>query len=431
MICNECGRMVLPEEGHIIDGEFYCDDCTVQCTDCGEYILKDDAIETHDGDLICETCRDNDYYVCDDCGEIFSSDDLTPIEDTGYYVCYDCLSDYYRCECCGKYYSSRRVRETYDEHWVCDDCSSDSYYTCSGCGYLVHQDDATYNESEDADYCPHCADRHPDSIYDYHDYDDFEYQATSDEEDTKEYFGFELEVSGDRSYADEFYALTPDIVLMNDGSIEGGGFEIVSQPMTRQYFKEKFVPKFEKSLKFLNEKGFRGHNKGGMHIHISADVLSKRQLAQMAEILYGDDNDRDIWLCLTQRHENEIEHWGSMKNRAFSFDEIVNSDSPMPPIAYGRYTALNYDTRTDTYELRIFNSNIRLERFLKNMECAFALVDYTKKEEKNPYKCDTQGFLQFIKDHRFDYPNLYAYMLERRVEEHYGIKFTEEELEAA
>ena len=39
-------------------------------------------------------------------------------------------------------------------------------------------------------------------------------------EDTKEYFGFELEVSGDRGYADEFSDMTSDVVLMNDGLIE-------------------------------------------------------------------------------------------------------------------------------------------------------------------------------------------------------------------
>lgn len=422
--------MVLPEFGHIIDEEFYCDECTVKCSDCGEYILKEDAIETGYGNLICEYCRDEDYYACEDCGEIYRRNDMTWIENMDTFVCDDCLDSYYKCECCEKWFSSRGVRETYDGNWVCDDCSCD-YYTCADCGYLVHSDEAIYDENNDCDYCPNCEDKHPESIYNYHSFEDFECQTTSNEEDTKEYFGFELEVSGDRSYANEFAKMTPDVVLMNDSSICGGGFEIVSQPMTRGYFKEKFVPKFEKSLKFLNEKGFRGHNKGGMHIHISADALSKRQLAQMAEVLYGDENDRDIWLCLTQRHEREIDSWGSMKNRDLSFDEIANSESIMPRIAHDRYTALNCDTRTETYELRIFNSNIRIERFLKNMECAFALVDYSKQEEKNPYKCDTQGFLQFVKDHRLDYPNLYAYMLERRVEEHYGIKFTEEELEAA
>ena len=76
MICRECGKMVLPEQGHIIDGEFYCNDCIVKCIECGEYILKDEAIEIHNGDYVCESCRDDYYYTCEDCGEIYHQNNL-------------------------------------------------------------------------------------------------------------------------------------------------------------------------------------------------------------------------------------------------------------------------------------------------------------------------------------------------------------------
>ncbi len=432
MICRDCGKMVLPKEGHIIDGEFYCEDCTVKCIECGEYILKDDAIEIYNGDYICESCRDDYYYTCEDCGEIHHQDDMTWIEDKQMYVCDSCLDgNYYQCEYCEHWYSSDNVNETYEGKWVCDDCFERHYYTCGDCGYAVFQDEAYYNENDECDYCPNCEGKHPESIYKYHDFEDFECQSTSNEDDTEEYFGFELEVSGDRGYADEFSDMTSDVVLMNDGSIDGGGFEIVTQPMTRRYFREEFRPQFEKSLQFLNNMGFKGHNKGGMHIHISADIFSKRQLAQLAEILYGNEDDRNIWLCLSQRHKNEMDSWSSMTNKDYTFDEIVNSEYEMPYISTKRYTALNRDTRTHTYEIRIFNSNTRIERVMKNMECVFALVDYTKQEANSPYKCDTQGFLRYVKEHRLEYPNLYAFMLERKIEEHYGIEFSEEELEAA
>lgn len=432
MICRDCGKMVLPKEGHIIDGEFYCEDCTVKCIECGEYILKDDAIEIYNGDYICESCRDDYYYTCEDCGEIHHQDDMTWIEDKQIYVCDSCLDgNYYRCEYCERYYSKDSVRETYDNNWVCDDCYENHYYTCEDCGYAVFQEDAYYDEDDECDYCPNCYHNHPESIYSYHNFYDFECQSTCNEEDTNEYFGFELEVSGDRCYADEFADMTSDVVLMNDGSIIDGGFEIVTQPMTRKYFREEFRPEFEKSLKFLKERGFEGHNKGGMHIHISAEVLSKRQLAQMAEVLYGDEDDRNIWLCLSQRHQDKMERWSSMTNKDYSFEEIVNSEDEMPHISDARYTALNRDTRTHTYEIRIFNSNIRIERVMKNMECVFALIDYTKQEERSVYKANTRGFLNFVKEHRLEYPNFYAFLLERKVEEHFGIKYTDAELEAA
>ena len=435
MICRECGEMVSAKDGYIIDGEFYCNECATECSCCGEAILKDDSHTTADGDVICERCMEDEYYTCYECGEIYHQDDLTWIENKEVYVCEECRDNYYeQCECCHRYYSTDDCYETYDHNWVCTDCYDNHYRTCQDCGYVMHDDDSYYNERDEEDYCPNCESRHrySDAIYSYHDYSYYERLSVDDEFEPDEYFGFELEVSGDPDYAEEFIDRTSDVVLMSDCSIEDDGFEIITEPMTRRYFKEVFKPQFEESLKYLDKVGFTGHNKGGMHIHISADALSKSQLAQMSEILYGDENDRNIWLCLSQRHEDKMDEWSSMKNKDYSFEEIKNhTETNMPYISNDRRTALNRDTRTKTYEIRIFNSNTRIERVMKNMECVFALIDYTKEYQDSVYRCDTQGFLRYVKSHRFEYPNLYAFMLERRVEEHYGIKFTEEELEAA
>lgn len=435
MICKNCGKMVLPKDGHILDYEFFCSDCAIECHDCGEIILKDSAYKTADEYYICDSCLDDDYRYCDDCGEIFKYDEVTWIENDEKYICDSCLDEgeYYSCECCEKYFSKDGLERTYDNNWVCDDCRCNDYYYCNDCGRATHRDDCHYIEYRDADYCPNCYENHgcEDYIYSYHDFDCFSKRKTADEPLTNEYFGFELEVSGNRDYAEEFLDQVSDVVLMNDSSIENGGFEIVTQPMTRRYFKERFKPMFEKGLKFLDQNGFYGHGMGGMHVHVSADVFSKRQIAQMAEILYGNEDDRNIWFCISQRKEKNMEEWSCMTDRNRSFDEIVNYEYGMPKVADDRHTALNFDSRTFTYEIRIFNSNTRIERVVKNMECVFALVDYTRQEVDNPYKCNTRGFINFVFDNRLEYPYLYAFLLERRVEEHFGIKYTEKELEAA
>lgn len=61
MICRNCGKMVLPDDGHIIDSAFYCEECSVECIECGEYILKEAATETYDGNFICEDCYYDNY----------------------------------------------------------------------------------------------------------------------------------------------------------------------------------------------------------------------------------------------------------------------------------------------------------------------------------------------------------------------------------
>lgn len=237
MICRNCGKMVLPDDGHIIDSAFYCEECSVECIECGEYILKEAATETYDGNFICEDCYYDNYFTCEDCGKVYPSEDCHWIADEGKDVCNKCLDNYYKCEACHKYFSREGVCETYDEYWVCNECFRNSYRTCEDCGRAVSDDDYYYNEIDRCNYCPDCEGNHQYSIYNYHDYEDFCKRQIYGETGTKEFFGLEIEVSGDSAYADDFLAIVPDVVLMHDGSIEEG-FEIVTEPMTRGYISE-------------------------------------------------------------------------------------------------------------------------------------------------------------------------------------------------
>ena len=423
MICKECGKMVLPKDGHIIDSEFYCNDCTVQCADCGDYILKDDAIETNDGDFICEYCRDNDYYTCEHCGEVFHSDDMVYIEDREMYVCESCAdSHFYQCECCNKYFSDRAVYQTYDDNWVCQHCYDDDYRTCEDCGRAVHYDDAYYNERDEVDYCPNCEGnhKHNDSIYGYHDYECFKKKQAIGEIGSKEFFGLEIEVSGDEDYADEFLDIVPDVVLMRDGSIDEG-FEIVTEPMTRKYIEENFIPNLAEGMKFLNDEGFRGHNKGGIHIHVSQEVFTKEMLCVLRNVLYSDDSENlEVWKAITQRKQSEIDHW-CRYDEAKDCSTILSSDCDYPKIASGRYTALNHDERTGTYEFRIFNSNTRIERIKKNIQTVYSLIDYANYKAPRYYSANTVNYIEFVKENNEFYPDLYAFLYEmgivQRIEE--------------
>lgn len=425
MICKDCGKMVLPKEGHIIDGEFYCDDCTVKCSDCGEYILKDDAIKTHDCDLICEDCKDNDYFTCEDCGEVYPCDDSHWIEDKEKCVCDSCLENYYECEACHKYFSRDGVYETYNENYVCNKCYDYDYRTCEDCGLAMHYDDSYYNEIDECNYCPNCEDKHTNSIYSYHDYDCFCKKQVYGETGTKEFFGLEIEVSGDPDYADNFLNLVPDVVLMHDGSIDRG-FEIVTEPMTRGYIAEKFLPNIEKGMKFLNDKGFRGHNKGGIHIHVSQEVFSKKMLCVLRNVLYsGLETNMEVWKAITQRHQSEINEWCKYKD-ARSVTDILTDTSDFPTLVYDRYTALNYDSRTGTYEFRIFNSNTRIERIKKNIQTVYSLVDYAKHKEETYHSASTGDYLEFVKRNGVLYPDLFAFMYEMGIVQ----RFEEERIAA-
>ena len=410
MICRNCGKMILPNAGHIIDGKFYCNECVIECANCGDYILKDDAIETHDGDLICENCKENDYYICEDCGEVYHVDDSHWIEDKEKYVCDKCLDNYYECECCQKYFSRADVYATYDENWVCNDCYVNSYCSCEDCGCAVSDNDYYYNEGHGCNYCPNCSDNHSDSIYSYHDYSDFYKYKKDDEINPIEYFGLEIEVSGNECYADAFLSKVPNVVLMHDSSIEDGGFEIVSEPMTRRYIEEDFLPLLEKGMKYLNNNGFTGHNRGGIHIHVSQEVFTKRMLCVLRNVLYsGNEENFDIWKVISQRHTSEIEQWCRF-TEGKNCSEILDSEDNYPPISDTRYTALNYDSRTGTYEFRIFNSNTRIERIKKNIQVVYSLIDYAKAKENKYIWAETEDYIDFVLRDSEAYPDLYKFL---------------------
>lgn len=426
MICRTCGKMVLPEDGHIIDSTFYCDNCLVKCNECGEYILKEAAKETYDGAFICEDCYEGNYFKCKDCGKVYPVEYYYWIVDKAKCVCNKCLDNYYECEFCNKYFSKDSVSETYNENWVCDECFHNSYRACDNCGRAVHNNDYYYNEIDRCDYCPNCKEERKSPIYAYHDYSSFCKKQVYGETGTKEFFGLEIEVAGEPDYADDFLRLVPDVVLMHDGSIDEG-FEIVTEPMTRGYIAENFLPNIERGMRFLNNNGFRGHDKGGIHIHVSQEVFSKEMLCVLRNVLYSEnETNMEVWKAITQRKQSQINEW-CRYTEARRVIDILSDESDYPCIVNnGRYTALNYDRRTGTYEFRIFNSNTRIERIKKNIQTVYSLVDYSKFRKETYNSANTGDYLEFVKRNGIFYPDLYAFIYDMGIVQ----RFEEERIAA-
>lgn len=399
MICNVCEQEFDDDELFTINGKSYCRECAeeeyIQCEYCGRWVEKDNAQYIQDEQVYyCNTCAGRLCYQCVECGDYYYNNGEGERDENGDWYCSGCADTALRCHVCN--------------------CivASEDYYNC---GNIV---------------CANCYEENC-AIYDYHD-DNVEYypQRLDGEGRYDRTFGFELEVSGERYYAkDLINILGDDAVCMNDSSIIDGGFEIVTMPMTKGYFYEKFLDKWKKGLNFLIDKGFRGHNKGGLHIHFSCNRINGGQLAQLAEILYGNEEDIKTWQTISQRKRETLRRWASMENREYSFESIKDA---CDPIGEDRYTALNYDDRTDTYEMRIFNSNLRIERFLKNFECVLALLDYTEiyKNEDEPI-CTTKGFIKYVHNNKLKYPNLQAFLIEKDLPENYGQDYIDNEQEAA
>lgn len=73
--CAECGQFIgIDDVIHHIGGEYYCDNCVVECECCHDYVLKSDASETVDG-IVCDDCIDRYYVRCEKCDNLIKEDE--------------------------------------------------------------------------------------------------------------------------------------------------------------------------------------------------------------------------------------------------------------------------------------------------------------------------------------------------------------------
>lgn len=398
------------------------------CKICGEMIpLKDGQV--HDGNFYCQDCFDENFTFCDECQEYHPNDKVSYLHNLDISVCDNCIDNYVRCNHCGDWMREEDAHIGADDESYCEDCFWEYFYRCEHCDEVLYRDDVYWDEEGDYGYCYDCYQKLCNNvIYSYHS-DDVEYlpkYLNEYDRDThiKDLYGIELEITGSKSTAEEFQNIMSDnVVLMRDGSVDG--YEMVSMPMTRAYFYKMFVPTLKDGLKYLLDNNMRGHNGGGIHIHFR-QLQRGLEVANMTQILYGSEDDRKLWRLINQRRESAMSWCSQNPANLYHEPQEILEEGFLYPCGDGNHgTALNYDYRTETHELRIFNSNLRIERVIKNMECLFALEDYVKSQIG--LVCDTKGFIQFVVDHAENYPELVKFLDEKNgfelAEKFYGTKY--------
>ena len=432
MRCSICGELHSLDEGKIIKGSnhiyFVCDDCSpeayVICDDCGELIEEDKTLTTHDNRIICNDCYEtNDYFTCERCGRVVEDYHIVHIKDTEEYVCDDCADEnYYRCMECGEWYSADKIITDSAGQNLCEDCYCDNYYTCAECGEFVHQDCACWNEATDEMYCEYCYSTEIESqaIKSYHSNDNWTVHCTEDEYNDyipdKLTLGLEIEVAGSAGYAEGFMDKVDDdlIYLERDGSV--AGFEIITQPMTRKYATEVFTDKITKGFEFLKENNFKGHNAGGIHIHVGLPYDNELDfmscLLKLKKLLYNlSPNMQDLLLLISQRKSDTLKRWS---NNTY-WRKLTLQDCTLQS---NRYELLNMDSRTRTLEFRMFNSNLRTERIMKNIEVVLSLLDYVETYYTvEMYDKNLFTWLNYVRRNEEKYPNLVAFINEDKTKD--------------
>ncbi len=430
MKCNICGELHSLNEGKIIQGSghtyFVCYDCNPDnyaiCDDCGELVEKDRTYTTHDNRIMCKNCYEsNGYFTCERCGKVVEDCHIVHIEDTEEYVCDDCADEnYYQCMECGDWYSSARIITDTEGQHLCEDCYCDNYYICAECGEFVHQDCACWDEWSDDMYCEYCYSTNIRSqfINSYHSNDDWTIHYTEDEYNDymsdKLTLGLEIEVAGDADHAKGFMErIDNDLVyLERDSSV--AGFEIITQPMTRQYATEVFTDKISEGFEFLKEHNFKGHDAGGIHVHVRLPYDNQDFMLcvfKLKKLLYNlPPCIQDLLLLVTQRKSDKLRQWSDNIHNELTLQDCMLQNS--------RYELLNMDSRTHTLEFRMFNSNLRTERIMKNIEVVLSLLDYVETYYTvDMYDKNLFTWLDYVKRNEEKYPNLVAFINEGKTKD--------------
>ena len=423
-VCSECGCTDEELFELYIDGEFrrVCADCAkdlgfVQCDDCGNWVPEDEALTTADGDTICESCYESDYFTCENCGEIHHVDDMVVVNrDTRReeYVCEDCADQrYYRCDECGEYFDSDFVHTDSDDNCICDSCwDRGDWVYCEDCDRIIRYDDAHYG-SDGCYYCDSCWEDHDESR-EFHDYSykpraEFQYRSgEAGKRSSILTFGVELEVDcGDdhNDLTDDLVQLNQPIYMKHDGSLGSEGVEIVTHPCSLTY--HQYELRWAEIARTCKSHGYKSHDAGtcGLHIHIGREQMGssdEERSATAANLVLLVDS---IWSQLvkfSRRTEDQLSRWSERPYLDF-VDEYDYTDSQLTDRALrtvnrGRYQAVNL-TNYATVELRLFRGTLKRDTIIASIQLANNLTRYamthTPTECHNATWADVVGTQQF------------------------------------
>ena len=334
-----------------------CHDCMVMCDRCEGIETVNDSMYTVDNDhLWCEGCTENRAYYCDSCNE-YNSYGTSYVRDRGESYCEGCITDCYYCEDCDEYNADG-----------CDSCSDDND---SQGNRIIH--DYSYR---------------PDPIF------------HSTKPDERLFFGIEIEVEASDSKSDSAmhaYQLEgADLAyLKNDGSLDHG-FEIVTHPMSHQFYKEEASQLWEVLEDLRSKSGLRVKSWDtrtcGLHIHISRTGFSGgAHMHRFLNLVYTNADfystlagrSSDQWAKFTDIYKAEYKRnadgerilsqeggyeYNTMRTFKHKLDTNRNSD---------RYSAVNTQN-PHTLEMRIFRGTVNGETVKAQLDLAHASVEYTR-----------------------------------------------------
>ena len=384
----------------------------------------------YNGENICEVCYDNEYITCPSCTEVTHLDDTRAGTDDTLY-CDRCWNEHFTyCAYCDEPEQRDHVYHSNENGLICRDCVNNGEFDiCPRCNDAVHYESTERDEFGDS-YCFGCIDNHkPDTIhsYSYRPAPLFhrviaEENITSMNDGGETHFGIELEIDSKEhipnkeTLAGDIAGKETDFYCKSDSSLDYG-FEIVSHPVTFEYFK-KNKEKFQKVLKDSQEFGFRSHDAGtcGMHVHVSKDGISNLQLFKIMDFIFSNPS---FIRVISNRTASQLETWASV-----DIARLVGGMEPEEKVqklsnlakrkSGGGRVAINIQNEK-TVEFRIFRGTLNWKTYQKNIQFVHSVVEFTKNNGlRNFLKENTlPAYLDFLANNQNEYQELCLFIFNR------------------
>jgi hypothetical protein len=186
-------------------------------------------------------------------------------------------------------------------------------------------------------------------------------------------------------------------ILMNDGSLNSSGVELITCPYTLEFHQREFG--WSNLLGYVSSIAKSGKETAncGMHVHVNRRALSPLTLGKMLVFVNADSTTRLIE-TIAQRDPSR---WAKRYEKRIVNGADATSD---------KYEALHLAGKT--VEFRIFRGNLRPDRVLKNIEFCHAVTMYCKdasmQELGNPAL-----FVAWLAKRKASYPNLAKFLSEK------------------
>ena len=214
-------------------------------------------------------------------------------------------------------------------------------------------------------------------------------KTQADNEDTKEFYGIELEFSGDEPTDDvNMFEILSDLLdeqglMKTDSSIHGyQSFELVTMPLTANALRDD-ICHIEKIMKVIERNNFDTDESCGMHVHVNRKFFGASGSQNFKDLI-----ECKILLCLARNEDvlkdiAQREHYEYCDFNLLQFldDSAVSTalkiDKYKQDKSSERYQALN-TTNYETLEFRFMSSTLNYETFIYRFNVIRAICVYVK-----------------------------------------------------